>query len=455
MVNNDVNNIITSCNKKFNISLAVALIISFLILFFNINIVLKILFAVCFFFAIVFISSTVIKSKYINPILNNELNPQKYYTVICGTHNATKNAIDELMVAYFMHDYNAVINICNLKLEDKKTRNYKYLFIQYLARTYFDLGDYENLKATCERFESELSKIKNLKSAKRIKNAFGNPIKYYENYLSADFKACKEQYKRLIDDGIILNNKLQKIAAYYLYAIACYKLGELEEAKTHFTIIVNEAPLLCYCETAKNYINAIDNNQEFDLEKRSIEIDPNYEIPQGKAVMPDKKGAAIGIIPIILLAVIICIVSVNVAPSTPEKTLKNNEGMTELIFTYEANKEKDLFCFYNTRRNGLSVAFLECTGEDKYKVGVTLNGIFPDSKGEIGVAKSDIIIEFAVYYNIYDIPTNNLGVKEFLAEKGTAYFCITSVRNENVTFSHTSYSSLNEYDEISSMFANF
>ena len=47
-------------------------------------------------------------------------------------------------------------------LEDKKTRNYKYLFIQYLARTYFDLGDYENLKATCERFESELSKIKNL-----------------------------------------------------------------------------------------------------------------------------------------------------------------------------------------------------------------------------------------------------------------------------------------------------
>ena len=142
MVNNDVNNIITSCNKKFNISLAVALIISFLILFFNINIVLKILFAVCFFFAIVFISSTVIKSKYINPILNNELNPQKYYTVICGTHNATKNAIDEMMVAYFMHDYNAVINICNLKLEDKKTRNYKYLFIQYLARTYFDLGDY-------------------------------------------------------------------------------------------------------------------------------------------------------------------------------------------------------------------------------------------------------------------------------------------------------------------------
>ena len=51
MVNNDVNNIITSCNKKFNISLAVALIISFLILFFNINIVLKIFFAVCFFFA--------------------------------------------------------------------------------------------------------------------------------------------------------------------------------------------------------------------------------------------------------------------------------------------------------------------------------------------------------------------------------------------------------------------
>ncbi|MBQ9861455.1 MAG: hypothetical protein IJO75_04270 [Clostridia bacterium] len=446
--------IITSCNKKFNISLAVALIISFFILFFNTNAIFKILFSVCFFFAIAFIASTVIKSKYINPILNNELNPQKYYTVICGTHNATKYAIDEMLVSYFMRDYNAVINICNLKLKDKKIRNYKYFYIQYLARTYFDLGDYENLKATCEKFESELSEVKNLKSAKKIRNAFGNPIKYYDSYLSADFKACKEQYKRLIDDSILLNNKLQKIAAYYLYAIACYKLGDFEEAKAYFTVIVNEAPLLCYCEIAKNYIHAIDNNQEFDLEKRSIEINPNYEIPQGKAVMPDKRGAVIGIIAIILLAVIICIVSVNVAPSTPEKALKNNEGMTELIFTYEANKEKDLFCFYNTKRDGLSVAFLECTGEDKYKVGVTLDGISFGSKGEIGVAKRDLIIEFAVYDNIYDIPTNNLGVKEFSAEEGTAYFCITSVRNENVTFSHTSYSSLSQYEEIISMFEN-
>ena len=454
-MDNEVNNIITSCNKKFNIWLAIALIISFIILFLNINFILKILFAVCFFFITATIASTVIKSKYINPILNNELNPQKYYTVICGTHNATKYAVDEMMVAYFMRDYNAVINICNLKLEDKKVKNYRFLFIQYLARTYFDLGDHENLKATCDRFENELSKIKNLKSANRIKNAFGNPIKYYESYLSADYKACKEQYKQLIDETNILNNKLAKIAAYYLYAIACYKLDEFEEAKAYFTIIVNEAPMLCYCETAKNYINAIDNNQDFNLEKRSIEIDPNYEIPQGKAVMPDKKSAAFGIISIILLAVIVCIVSVKLAPSTPEKVLKNNEGMTELIFTYEANKEKDLFCFYNTKRNGLSVSFLECTGEDKYKVGITLDGIFPDSKGEIGVAKSDLIIEFAVYNNINDIPTNNLGVKEFLAEKGTAYFCITSVRNENVTFSHTAYSSLNEYDEISSMFANF
>lgn len=454
-MDNEVNNIITSCNKKFNIWLAIALIISFIILFLNINFILKILFAVCFFFITATIASTVIKSKYINPILNNELNPQKYYTVICGTHNATKYAVDEMMVAYFMRDYNAVINICNLKLEDKKVKNYRFLFIQYLARTYFDLGDHENLKATCDRFENELSKIKNLKSANRIKNAFGNPIKYYESYLSADYKACKEQYKQLIDETNILNNKLAKIAAYYLYAIACYKLDEFEEAKAYFTIIVNEAPMLCYCETAKNYINAIDNNQDFNLEKRSIEIDPNYEIPQGKAVMPDKKSAAFGIISIILLAVIVCIVSVKLAPSTPEKVLKNNEGMTELIFTYEANKEKDLFCFYNTKRNGLSVSFLECTGEDKYKVGITLDGIFPDSKGEIGVAKSDLIIEFAVYNNINDIPTNNLGVKEFLAEEGTAYFCITSVRNENVTFSHTSYSSLNEYDEISSMFANF
>jgi len=436
MVNNNVNNIIASCNKKFNVSLAVALIISFLILFFNINAILKILFSACFFFAIVFIASTVIKSKYINPILNDELNPQKYYTVICGTHNATKQAIDEMMVAYFMRDYNAVINICNLKLQDKKTRNYKYLFIQYLARTYFDLGDYENLKATCERFESELSKIKNLKSANIIRNAFGNPIKYYESYLSADFKACKQQYKQLIDDANILKSKLEKIAAYYLYAVACYKLGEFEEAKAHFTVIVNEAPLLCYCETAKNYINAIDNNQEFDLEKRSIEINPNYEIPQGKAVMPDKKGAAIGIIAIILLAVIICIISAKNAPSTPEKVLKNTQGMTQLIISKNIDKD-NLLCLYDTKNNGYSVSILEQVDKNKYKVRNTMEDISVDYIYEMGTVKTGKVIEFSLYAELYEVPNKNYMVEEILCNGDTEYFCITNIRQEEFVFIST------------------
>lgn len=436
MVNNNVNNIIASCNKKFNVSLAVALIISFLILFFNINAILKILFSVCFFFAIAFIASTVIKSKYINPILNDELNPQKYYTVICGTYNATKQAIDEMMVAYFMRDYNAVINICNLKLQDKKTRNYKYLFIQYLARTYFDLGDYENLKATCERFESELSKIKNLKSANIIRNAFGNPIKYYESYLSADFKACKQQYRQLIDDANILKSKLAKIAAYYLYAVACYKLGEFEEAKAHFTVIVNEAPLLCYCETAKNYINAIDNNQEFDLEKRSIEINPNYEIPQGKAVMPDKKGAAIGIIAIILLAVIICIISAKNAPSTPEKVLKNTQGMTQLIISKNIDKD-NLLCLYDTKNNGYSVSILEQVDKNKYKVRNTMEDISVDYIYEMGTVKTGKVIEFSLYAELYEVPNKNYMVEEILCNGDTEYFCITNIRQEEFVFIST------------------
>lgn len=446
MDKNEVNNIIVSCNKKFNRCSAIALIISFLILFFEINVILKILIAVFFFFTTVIIASTVIKNKYISPILHNELNPKKYYTVICGTHNATKYAIDEMIVAYFMHDYNAVINICNLKIEDKKTKSYKYLFIQYLARAYFDLGDYENLKATCERFESELSKVKNLKLAKKIRNAYENPIKYYESYLSADFKTCKEQYKRLIDDDIAANSKLTKIAAYYLYAIACYKLGELEEAKTYFTVIVNEAPLLCYYETAKNYIFAIDNNQEFVLEKQNIEIEENYEVPQSKTVKTDKKRVTIGIIAILLLTVIICVASVKNAPSTPENILKNTQGMTELIFTYEVNKEKDLFCLYDTEQNGLSASFLDRKGEDKYIIDITAEGLWTGCKGEIGVAKSDLIIEFEVHDSVYDVPTNNFAVKEISMEGATAYFCITSIRNKNVVLSYSSYLN-SEFDE--------
>ncbi len=446
MDKNEVNKIIVSYNKKISIWGIVSLLISFVILFFSINIFLKILIAVCFFLVSSIMALTVLKNKYIDPILLNELNPQKYYTVLCGTNNTTKYATDEMTVAYYMHDYNAVINICKLKIEDKKSGNYKYLFIQYLARVYFDLGDYENLKLTCERFESELSKIKNFKTQKNLRKIFGEPIKYYENYLSSDFKACKEQYKKLIDKDTSINSKLEKIKVYYLYAIACYKLGEFDEAKSYFSVIVNEGPLLCYCEIAKNYIYAIDNNQEFVSEKQSIVIEQNYEIPQGKTVKTNKKVFILWLIAVLLLTVSICTFSAKIAPSTPEKALKNTEAMTELIATFEVNQEKDLFCFYNTKQNGFSVAFLECKGEDKYSVDVTEEGLLVGGKGEIGVAKSDLIIEFEVYDNIYDIPEKNFGVKEFMLEDTTAYFCIKSVKSEKVDLSYTHIMKI-EFDE--------
>jgi len=224
------------------------------------------------------------------------------------------------------------------------------------------------------------------------------------------------------------------------------RLNTAENQGAYFTVIVNEAPLLCYCETAKNYIFAIDNNQEFLLEKQSVEIDRNYEIPQGKTVKIDKKRVTISIIAILLLIVIICIVSAKYAPSTPEKILKNTQEMTELIFTYEVNNEKDLLCFYNTRQNGLSASFLDRKSEDKYKINITTEGLWTGGKGEIGVAKNDLIIEFAVYDSVYDIPTRNLAVKEFSMEGATAYFCITAVRSEKVFLSYSSYSN-GEFDE--------
>lgn len=438
-MNNEVQNLITLCNKKNNRCIAAALIISFLILSLNINIILKILIAVAVFLTLIMLSTAIIKNKYINPILNNELNPQKYYTVICGTHNTTKYAVDEMLVAYYMRDYNAVINICNLKIKDKKSRNYKYFFIQYLARTYFDLGDLENLRATCEKFENELSKVKKSKSIEKLRKFYGNPIEYYKNYLLGDFKACKECYSKLLDEKITNANKLSKISVYYHYAIACYRLGELDEAKDYFTVVVNEATLVGYGEIAKKYISDIDGNEKFVYDKQNIEVEESYEIPQGKTQKPDKKKATLGIIAIIMLIVIICVASAKNAPSTPEKVLKNTQGMTRLILTSEVDNEKDLFCFYDTKNNGYSAAFLECVDENKYKVKNQIDDIGVGYIYEIGISSLDKAIEFSLYDDLSNVPENAYTVKEVLLDgSDTIYFCITDIKDEEIKFSYTS-----------------
>lgn len=438
MDNTEVKNIISKYNHKLRISFLITVFICAIILFLQINLILKITLAVLFFIITTYLASKTIRKKHIDSILLNELNPQKYFMVISGTNLINEYAFDEIAVSLHIGDYNAAINICNQKTNNKKTARLNCVYLTYLARAYFDMCDWEELKNTCDKFEKMLSEIKKPRMVKALQKTCGPSFEYYKKFLSGDYSGCKAVLLNKNDNSDKNNNnKINIITTHFLYAITCYKLGELTEAKEKFNYIVNEAPLLYCSEISKKYINAIENNTAFNNGTHDIKIEDDYQTPQRKLDKSVNRKGAVGIIALIALFVIICYASITTAPSTPEKALKYSDSMTEIIATHEM-ENKDLLCFYDTKYDGYCFSYLEYVKDNKYRVKFTSDNIVYGYMYGMGIPKIDKSIEFTLYDDTDDPPENNCLIKEFQYDGEPIFFCITAIKNEETKFFHSS-----------------
>ncbi|MBE5927019.1 MAG: hypothetical protein E7270_08680 [Lachnospiraceae bacterium] len=226
----------------------------------------------------------ILYNKFFNSILTTEMNLPKYIDLIETGKIISNNLLEHLYIAYYSGDYNKAINICNLKLENKKYEKYKHFYLLMLARCYFEIGDFESLSKVNEMFKSFIATNKN---GNKIKEKFIY-FKFVEFYLLSEFSAAKELYEKIYLGQKKNQNKikLNDVSVKFTYAICCYKCGDFDKATELFNDVIATAPAFRYSELSKRYLEAIENSNEYIPEQITLDTDmSNIPVPKSRKII--------------------------------------------------------------------------------------------------------------------------------------------------------------------------
>lgn len=220
-------------------------------------------------------------NKFINSTLTNELNLPKYINLIKTGKIVSRSLLEHIEIAYYSGDYNKAINICKMQLENKKLAVYKQFYLLILARSYFEIGDLENLKTVNEMFKSYVATNKNGSKIKERLNYF----KFVDLYLAGDFSTAKELYEKLYLQQKEKKSKvkLDDVSIDFTYAVCCYKCGDFSKATELFNEVIALAPAFHYAEIAKRYLEAIDGHTDYIPKQITLDTDPsNIPVPKSR-----------------------------------------------------------------------------------------------------------------------------------------------------------------------------
>ena len=257
------------------ISMLALLIVYCLLVFLFKSVLFDVFSIIIFVFAVRFVK-VYIANKYIHSILLNEANPQKYGAVMRECKSASPIGSEWLNYAYYTADYQTTINLCHSKLKNKKLKKYQHIYIICLARAYFELGDFENLRKMCDEFDTI---TKDSARGEKIRNHFVI-MKYYRLYLDGKHEECKELYEKVLQSKKYTGNTISASQANFSYAIALYNTGYYENAKQVFSQIIEKSPLLQFADISKKYIECIDSHTEYAKEPVIVLPEPDYIPPQ-------------------------------------------------------------------------------------------------------------------------------------------------------------------------------
>ena len=208
---------------------------------------------------LIFIGSSIIFNKCVASVLNKKLDAETYLAMISCGNLDTPAAIWQLYGEYFCGNYQNVVSICKMKLDDPKmAERYRYHYLTYLANVYFDIGDDENLRKVCEQYESALINEKPRKQA-RFRTYFSR-MTFYGFYLNQNIEACMDWINKPAPMLITQYNRT------FCKARLALMQGNTAEADKYFEALAKEAPQLNYGKLATNRLSA-ENPQT--LEDRS------------------------------------------------------------------------------------------------------------------------------------------------------------------------------------------
>lgn len=427
--------LIKKYEKKRNVAIAVIFAFAILVLMIPISLLWKILLLI--FDAIVMIIYFWAYSESIEKILHDELNPQKYYTVIQGLDIGVRDRLEDVAVAYFLGDYGNAIGIAENQLPKIKSKNIKNEMKNYLAWCYFETGELDKLSQLISE-ETELSKKDGFAKIK-----FYHFSKYFKDFINGEFDKCQTIYELMAQLPKELKTKSLDFTLQFYTGLALYYGNEFEKAKECFENCVKGCSSFNYAVLSKKYINEIENKTITDYDEMkapSTEYTPQQTVVLQKTKMNKKDIAKLIVCAVVVVGAIVW-ANIDNIKSTPVEAISDYCEIEEVL-TYVPIDEENSIYVYNQYNFVIGLAAVETKNQKNYNCNITS---YYDPDYEEGLdfeygfdlANIDKSVTYKITDNKDDIPKDVVS-SEFVfdngIEKRTFYIYIVRIEDYNTWF---------------------
>ncbi len=277
-----------------------------------------------------------LRFRFIESHLISCLDPERYSSIISAGKVVSKYKVEQIYITYFSGAYGATVKLCNACLEDKKCHKFKYLYMNYLARAYFAIGDLDNLRAVCDSFNTAVAAEKNCEKIKS-RNLY---FKFVELYLDEDYIGCRDLYADVIANESKYNPKGHRISSVqikFTYAVSLYLSDDFERAASLFDEIIMMAPKLNISSLSSDYLAAIESGKAYTSREYDIAAEmETYELPLQRKAVKLLLSVRIAVLALLIAMLIALLVFKSFAPRVPAifKGLDNFTTRADVIELY-------------------------------------------------------------------------------------------------------------------------
>lgn len=208
--------------------------------------------------------------KYVHGCLMEEMDPPLYRALLSEVRFASYTGTDHMYAAYYHGEHQTVIDLCARKMADPKCAKFLPMYLLTLAPTYFVLNDVDALRQTLDRYDAYLATRKNAQTQR----ALHRDMQYYRSYVEGDYAACRAVAQPFTTES---NRPVVRAEYSLLYAIACYRLGDEEEARASFEFAMQTAPKMPCATVAATYLDAMARGEVYEPPVTILEPDPTYQ----------------------------------------------------------------------------------------------------------------------------------------------------------------------------------
>jgi tetratricopeptide (TPR) repeat protein len=212
--------------------------------------------------------------KHFISILIIEKDGKKFASVMKPSKYFSPSAQYRALGAYYAGDHRETVNICTKAMKSEAGKNRECFYAEKLARTYFELGDDDKLRSVLNYFNKYTAAST---KGEAIRKNF--PVMdFFAAYLGGDISECE----RALEAGAEIEKRqyanLYNSQRNFLFAAACFRLGEKERARNIFEEVICDAPKTHFSRLAHKYLDAIAMEASEMPESAEVLPDEDFEI---------------------------------------------------------------------------------------------------------------------------------------------------------------------------------